>query len=531
VQCGRASRDALKDEVSERLAALRTADGSVVWDRKGAFGGPVMLHGDTLYTSAATTLGTAFSLLSGEPAEREHPLTRERVPWTYHRRYGCNAVVASEHLLTFRSGAAGFYDLLGHSGTANLGGFKSGCTSNLIVADGVLNAPDYTRTCTCSYQNQTSLAFVHAPDTDLWTANDLPRGTGRIRSLAVNLGAPGDRREAGGPLWFEFPVVGGPSPELPVAIEGASPGWFRLPTHEVTGALPWVAASGLEGNARLVVDLLDADARLRLVRLPVTATADDAEETDAEVDCGSSVLELVRDRKEQTVAIRIAQVPLVAGEAFTAAYLAFTAEIPSEETTELTIRAQASDAAPPLGTGRQDLSQRPLTKAEVKWVVPPWLAAGAVTLAQRTPDLSPLLREVTSRPGWKPGQPMVFVIQGRGRRAARAADSPAGGGPCLVIGYPKTAAELAAEPPVTYSLRLVFAEPAATVQDRLFDVLAQGVVAIPALRLHGPPRQTLIQELRDLRLQDRLTLELRAAPGSAAPPVLCGLHLEAEEGR
>ena len=30
----------------------------------------------------------------------------------------------------------------------NLGGSKSGCTSNLIVADGVLNAPDYIRTCT-----------------------------------------------------------------------------------------------------------------------------------------------------------------------------------------------------------------------------------------------------------------------------------------------------------------------------------------------------------------------------------------------
>lgn len=44
-------------------------------------------------------------------------------------------------MLTFRSGAAGFYDLLNEGGTGNLGGFKSGCTSNLVVADGVLNVP------------------------------------------------------------------------------------------------------------------------------------------------------------------------------------------------------------------------------------------------------------------------------------------------------------------------------------------------------------------------------------------------------
>src|SRR2546427_4621223 len=44
--------------------------------------------------------------------------------------------------------------------TGNLGGFRSSCTNNLVVAGGLLTAPDYTRTCTCSYQNQTSLALV-----------------------------------------------------------------------------------------------------------------------------------------------------------------------------------------------------------------------------------------------------------------------------------------------------------------------------------------------------------------------------------
>jgi len=54
-------------------------------------------------------------------------------------------------------------------GTGNFGGFKSGCTSNLIAANGVLNAPDYTRTCACSYQNQTSLSLIHMSELEYWT--------------------------------------------------------------------------------------------------------------------------------------------------------------------------------------------------------------------------------------------------------------------------------------------------------------------------------------------------------------------------
>jgi hypothetical protein len=101
-------------------------------------------------------------------------------------------------MLTFRSGAAGYYDLKNHSGTGNFGGFKSSCTANLIVADGVLNAPDYTRTCTCSYQNQTSLALVHMPGVEIWTYS------GKLRldnHAGLNFGAPGDRLDTNGTYW------------------------------------------------------------------------------------------------------------------------------------------------------------------------------------------------------------------------------------------------------------------------------------------------------------------------------------------
>src|SRR5439155_2111796 len=137
--------------------------------------------------------GNACDLLTGKLKMRRDPLTGESVEWKWSRGHGCNTPLASEHLLTFRSGAAGYYDLCGDGGTGNLGGFRSSCTNNLIVANGVLTAPDYTRACTCSYQNQTSLALVPMPDAEMWTFTGSRVVTGPVRRLGLNLGPPGSR--------------------------------------------------------------------------------------------------------------------------------------------------------------------------------------------------------------------------------------------------------------------------------------------------------------------------------------------------
>jgi len=154
----------LRGEPAKGIVAYRGKDGTVLWSNNVSRGGPYMLHGDTIITDRY-----AYSLLTGEQETRVDPLTGEEKPWAFKRNYGCNYALASEHLLSFRSAAAGFYDLMRDGGTGNFGGFKSGCTSNLVVANGVLNAPDYTRTCSCSYQNQTSLALVHMPEVEIWT--------------------------------------------------------------------------------------------------------------------------------------------------------------------------------------------------------------------------------------------------------------------------------------------------------------------------------------------------------------------------
>ncbi len=250
LQAYRKSSD-MPTEPGDRMAAFRAGTGEVLWDKKITYAGPCMLHGDTIITQES-----AYSLLTGEQKMREHPLTKESVPWKYSRNYGCGTPVASMNLLTFRSAAAGFYDLSTDAGTGNFGGFRSGCTSNLVVANGVLNAPDYTETCTCSYQNQTSLAMVHLPEVETWAFSSLEPGTAPIQRVGVNLGAPGDRLADNGTLWLEYPSVGGTSPKLDIATTPEKPSFFRRHSLRLTGGdLKWVEASGAKGLRSIRIGL------------------------------------------------------------------------------------------------------------------------------------------------------------------------------------------------------------------------------------------------------------------------------------
>ena len=293
LQSGSAYRDRARDESNTGMAAYRGKDGKVIWKELGRrHDGPCMLHRDTIIAQ-----GPAFSLPTGKPKMRKHPLSGEPIPWKFTRTYGCNTAVAARNLITFRSGAAGYYDLLGDGGTGNFGGFRSSCTSNLIVAGGLLSAPEYTRTCTCNYQNQTSLAMVHDPDAETWTFNSFAWDGKPVRRVGINFGAPGDRRAESGTLWMDWPSRGGQSPDIPVAIDLKEPRYFRhhssrirVAGGRVAGAkrsgapgfngrvagakrsgapgFNWVAASGVEGVGSVTLTLAnDRKTRRYTVRL------------------------------------------------------------------------------------------------------------------------------------------------------------------------------------------------------------------------------------------------------------------------
>jgi len=252
VESGRPGRDVLKDE-PVGMRAYRAAEGTAIW--KEAHRGPAILHNDQIIADRQIC-----ELLTGKLVQRADPLTGRQVDWIWQRNYGCNTPQASQHLLLFRSGAAGYCDLTNDGGTGNFGGFRSSCTNNLIAAGGVLSVPDYTRSCTCDYQNQSSLALVHMPEVELWTEFPLSDGK-EARQIALNLGAPGFRRADDGTLWLNN-FAG-------AQVEYDEPGYYCRHTSAVrgTGKLNWVAASGCRGIRRLTLNPLRKEPASFTVRL------------------------------------------------------------------------------------------------------------------------------------------------------------------------------------------------------------------------------------------------------------------------
>jgi outer membrane protein assembly factor BamB len=537
LHAGASASDRLKSEVGQGMAVYNGQTGDLVWrveDRN--YSGPCIIHGDMILTNvnSYSLSAGAFSLLDGSPKLIMNPLTQEPQEWQLCRAYGCNSIVASENLLTFRSGAAGYYDLQTRSGTGNLGGFKSGCTSNLVVANGVLNAPDYTRTCSCGYQNQTSLALVHMPEMEMemWTVNDVARLSkpGQlIRRIGVNFGAPGDRVDEKGTLWIDYPTVGGGSVDLPVEVQGDAE-YYRRNSLAFTGAgLPWVGASGVENVQQIKIPLRVKGASSELLFRVQSGTDDAEEQQDGSVNHTSSDLELVTDGGPQTIGIRFNQVTIPPGKKIEQAYVQFTCDEATTGPTKVRIGVEDTDNSAPFQSVTTNISSRRLLDPGVDWVIPDWGRVDDAGERQRSPDLTALIQSLVNRPSWQPGNAIGLVITGSGHRVARAYDGSATQAPALFV---KIEADEPPRPPaVAHTVRLQFAEPndnlAAT--ERRFDILLGDQLVeqdLNVLQAAGGPRKTLVREYRDVMLQDELTITLTAKVGK---PIISGVEIVREE--
>jgi outer membrane protein assembly factor BamB len=251
LQATRPSRDMLNGEEGKRMIAYNVQTRDEIWDKNLKYNNPPIIHNDRIIIN-----GSGFHLLSGDPIFEKDPITGEDLEWTFKREYGCGIVAASEHLLTFRSASAGFVNLDVFEGTGSLGGWKASCSTNLVVANGVLNSPDYTRTCQCPYQNQTSLALINMPWMTYWTNSNYKWSGKQIRQIGLNMNAPGDRTSDKNVLWLEFPDGGAASADIPVKIDTA--GYFSIrkdPISVISESTPWVSSSAVGGLRSLEITL------------------------------------------------------------------------------------------------------------------------------------------------------------------------------------------------------------------------------------------------------------------------------------
>jgi len=208
--------------------------------------------GDTIYAEP-----WGYNIHTGEQKTRVHPLTGERVKWEIVRGGGCGMISACPSTSFFRSGATGYYDLARDMGTFHFGGLKPGCWINIIPANGIVLASEASAGCACLYPVRCTVAFTPRKADRSWGIFSCAGAATPVRHAALNLGAPGDRRDHDGTLWLGCPRPPRWSfrPALKVTFRSdllPGGGCFRHsyePIQIQGTSRPWLFTSGCEGLA------------------------------------------------------------------------------------------------------------------------------------------------------------------------------------------------------------------------------------------------------------------------------------------
>ena len=172
-----------------------------------------------------------------------------------------------------------------------------------------------------------------------------------------------------------------------------------------------VGTNGLEGAPSNTACVDTRPAGSGTIDTRIAAGPDDAEErSDGSVSLTSGDLEMMIDGTPQkVVGLRFTGVSIPAGSSVTRAYVQFQADESQSEATTLSIRGEAADNAAAFTTASGSLTARlgAGTQALVSWPgLLPW-TAGQEGSDQRTPDLSPVIREIVGRGGWRSGNARV----------------------------------------------------------------------------------------------------------------------------
>ena len=163
-----------------------------------------------------------------------------------------------------------------------------------------------------------------------------------------------------------------------------------------------------------------------VVEVPVAASSDDAEEQSRPGHPVTTTRTVVSFGTNYYAAsgFRFAGVGIPPGKTITNAYVQFTSAADGAGTVALRIYGQNADQAAAFATAGSNITSRPRTTNSVVWNPPAWSASSRGS-AQRTPDLSAILQEIVSRPGWALSNALAVIVMyepSSGAREARTYD-------------------------------------------------------------------------------------------------------------
>lgn len=241
---------------SRRVVALSGDEGKLLWQKHIGYRVRPLVIGDTLHAEP-----WAYDLRTGKQKTRIHPITGREEPWQFARPgHHCGCPAAAPHALLFRSYNLAWYDLDGDFGTQHFGGQRPGCWINFIPASGLLIVPEASSGCMCPFPNACTAVFKSRKENRQWACFSQPGPITPVKRLALNFGAPGDRKDASGALWLGYPRPGGSLVlSFRVGLSLFSGGsYFRHdPARlKIEGTKrPWVFRSGIEGLRQCTLPL------------------------------------------------------------------------------------------------------------------------------------------------------------------------------------------------------------------------------------------------------------------------------------
>lgn len=242
------------------VTAYSAKDGGELWHLEDVSTcAPVMTEG-ILY------LPHAYDLHSGKPVKKENALTKAAEHFVPSFPRTCASLSGTPNLLMSRSGSLGFFDLARQSGYYHYPIIRASCWINMIPAGGLVVIPEGSSSCVCGYNYKTSMALMPADRESHFGVAQIKRGDS-IERLLVNFGAPGDRPDEHGRVWFAYPrptaygrplakarygpkIAGG---QLPIEDLAEGVGVVKYAVnpdfHTIGGTdKPWLAACGIEGT-------------------------------------------------------------------------------------------------------------------------------------------------------------------------------------------------------------------------------------------------------------------------------------------
>ncbi len=189
-------------------------------------------------------------------------------------------------------------------------------------------------------------------------------------------------------------------------------------------------------NQSLQIEIIESLPDPVIVEVRVNSSSDDAEERPSgSVRLTSSDLELTLDKtNQQIIGMRFTGVNIPYAASIQAAYVQFQADETTSETTSLIIQGEKSVDAATFSDSSQNISDRSTTSASVSWNPTPW-TVGDAGPAQQTEDISAVIGEIVSQPGWSSGNSLALIIHGTGKRVAEAFNGVASAAPLLHVEY------------------------------------------------------------------------------------------------